>query len=94
MVLWGFVTAALGRHVEFPAPDLPRLPGPFDGKVSDGPAPAARPVRQQWALGSGPLGDLVALGSLTFRAAGFPAAAAGLNIPVAGSTQTGNPTSC
>lgn len=63
-------------------------------KSATGPTPAARLVRQQWALGSGPLGDLIALGSLTLRAAGFLAAAAGLNILVAGSTQTGNPASC
>jgi len=59
------IAYALGRHVEFPAPDPPSHPMPVDGKVSDGPTPAGRLVRQQWALASGPLGHLIALGSPT-----------------------------
>lgn len=69
-------------------------PVPVDGKVSDGPAPAARLVQQRCALGYGPLGHLDRARLADATCGRVPGRRRGLNILVAGTTQTGKATSC
>nr|WP_225954169.1 XRE family transcriptional regulator [Kibdelosporangium phytohabitans] len=55
------IAASLERHVEFPEPDLPSLPVDVDDRDGDGPERAARLVRTEWGMGTGPAGHLVRL---------------------------------
>lgn len=55
------IATSLERHVEFPKPDLPSVPVAVDDRETDGPEFAARTLREQWGLGSGPVGHLVRL---------------------------------
>lgn len=55
------IAQALERHVEFPEADVPAWPVAIDDLSGDGPEVAARQVRDQWGLGTGPLGHLVRL---------------------------------
>lgn len=55
------IAASLERHVEFPHPDVPSFPVSVDDQNGDGPERAARFVREQWGIESGPAGHLVRL---------------------------------
>ena len=65
------IAQSLERHAEFPDCDVPAWPvaadggavgsGAAGGGAEDGPEEAARKVREQWALGTGPLGHLIRL---------------------------------
>ncbi|MFD1045495.1 ImmA/IrrE family metallo-endopeptidase [Kibdelosporangium lantanae] len=52
------VAQSLERHVEFPEPDVPSYPVEPDDR-DDGPERAAQMVREQWGVGTGPVGHLV-----------------------------------
>ncbi|MDP9396642.1 MAG: ImmA/IrrE family metallo-endopeptidase [Actinomycetota bacterium] len=52
------VAAALERHVELPAVDLPQVPVALEDNA-DGPEWAAGEVRRKWGLVTGPVGHLV-----------------------------------
>jgi Zn-dependent peptidase ImmA (M78 family)/transcriptional regulator with XRE-family HTH domain len=54
------VAAAIERHVEFPARDLPAHPVPIDA-AGRGPEQAAAMLRAHWGLPAGPVGHLVRL---------------------------------
>jgi Zn-dependent peptidase ImmA (M78 family)/transcriptional regulator with XRE-family HTH domain len=55
------IAQALERHVELPAVNLPSCPVSVDDREGDGPERAAQQVREEWALGPGPVGHLVRL---------------------------------
>jgi Zn-dependent peptidase ImmA (M78 family)/transcriptional regulator with XRE-family HTH domain len=55
------VAAAIERHVEFPARDVPSHPVAVDGFPGMAPEAAAAVVRRQWGLPRGPVGHLVRL---------------------------------
>ena len=55
------IASSLERHVEFPSPDVPSLPVSFDDPDGDGPERAARLVREEWRIDTGPVGHLVRL---------------------------------
>jgi Zn-dependent peptidase ImmA (M78 family)/transcriptional regulator with XRE-family HTH domain len=55
------IAASLERHVEFPHADVPSFPVSVDDRDGDGPERAARLVREQWGIESGPAGHLVRL---------------------------------
>lgn len=55
------IAASLERYVELPDLNVPAFPVDLDDAESDGPEQAARFVREQWQMGSGPAGHLVRL---------------------------------
>ena len=55
------IATSLERHVEFPEPNVPRLPVAVDDRDSDGPEQAARLLRAHWGIGTGPVGHLIRL---------------------------------
>lgn len=55
------ITASLERHVEFPRPDVPSFSVSVDDRDGDGPERAARLVREQWGITTGPASHLVRL---------------------------------
>jgi Zn-dependent peptidase ImmA (M78 family)/transcriptional regulator with XRE-family HTH domain len=55
------IAHTLERHVELPDRSVPVWPVAVDDAIGDGPEQAARLVREQWKLGSGPVGHLVRL---------------------------------
>jgi Zn-dependent peptidase ImmA (M78 family)/transcriptional regulator with XRE-family HTH domain len=55
------IATSLERHIEFAEADVPSLPVDVDDGKGDGPERAARLVREQWNLGTGPVGHLVRL---------------------------------
>jgi Zn-dependent peptidase ImmA (M78 family)/transcriptional regulator with XRE-family HTH domain len=55
------VAAAMERHVEFPDVTIPYFPVPPDDADGVEPEDAARFVRRQWGLATGPVGHLVRL---------------------------------
>lgn len=55
------IATSLEKHVEFPDPDVPSLPVAVDDRGGDGPERAARLVREQWGMDSGPAGHMVRL---------------------------------
>jgi Zn-dependent peptidase ImmA (M78 family)/transcriptional regulator with XRE-family HTH domain len=55
------IATSLERHVEFPEPDVPSFSVAVDNREADGPEQAAQLVREQWCLGTGPVGHLIRL---------------------------------
>lgn len=55
------IATSLEKHVEFPEVDLPNFPVALEDADGEGPALAARLVRERWTLGDGPVSHLVRL---------------------------------
>jgi Zn-dependent peptidase ImmA (M78 family)/transcriptional regulator with XRE-family HTH domain len=55
------IATSLERHVELPDVDVPSLPVTVGPRKDDSPERAAQALRDQWAIGSGPVGHLVRL---------------------------------
>lgn len=53
------ISAAVERHAELPAVDVPSLPVDGEGQDDDGPEKAARFVRQHWSMPTGPVRHVV-----------------------------------
>ncbi|OQO89659.1 Xre family DNA binding protein [Saccharomonospora piscinae] len=56
-----YIATAIERHVQFPERNLPQHPVAGDSSAGTGPEEAARLLRKEWELPSGPVGHLIRL---------------------------------